>query len=465
MKKTLFAGLTVLEPGEGLDTDSGAFAGRDRETVDHLLEVGAKTHRHTGLNGLSSPAAALGAAVVASGGTIGADLAVSLGYTLEDNAGGETMLSPVASVSTQPPLEGPQAAPSAAFDSGGGSLMVNTYFYGVTFTDGEGGETPLGPTINVERPPGFASGRVDLSQLNFGLVAAGAKGWRLYRATGGGTFNLLATGSSGEATFVDDGSKSVECSVHPPAGEQNTTLGINTLLVTLPASGALGSATFINLYASISGDFGGGSFLQQFPVASAGHVVAFSKLELTAISPPSVNLSIGGAHQIDPDTELLDWHWKRPVANVGALPASAEEGDTRMVSSFSSPTAYVFHNGKWEPWQAGGSGTTGPWEKMTPLESPWVGTKSPEWPPAFRVKGDTVELAGAVASGANGSTIFTFPVGARPAANIRFGIGEGVNNTGITLEVKTNGKLISINHQSSICYLSGLSFPLGAPPP
>jgi hypothetical protein len=464
MKKTLFAGLTVLEAGEGLDTDSGAFTGRDRETTDHLLEVGAKTHRHTGLNGLASPSVALGAAVVASAGTIGADLDVSLGYTLEDSVGGETLISPVTAVSTGSPVEGPQAAPSAAFDSAGGSLLVNTYFYGVTFTDGEGGETPLGPTVNVERPPGFASGRVDLSQLNFGLAAAGAKGWRLYRATGGGTFNLLATGGTGESTFVDDGTKSVECSVHPPAGETNTTLGINTLLVTLPTTG-LASASFINVYASITGDFGGGSFLQQFPVASAGAVVPFSKLELLSISPPSVNLSIGGAHQIDPDTELIDYHWKRPVANVGDLPGTAEEGDTRMVSSFSSPTAYVFHNGKWEPWQAGGSGTTGPWTRMTPLEGEWEGTSSPEWPPAFRVKGDEVELAGGIMEGADGVTIFTFPVGARPAANVRIGLGEGVANAGITLEVKTDGRLIAINSQNAIVYLTGLSFPLGAPPP
>lgn len=462
MKKTPFAGLTILEPGDSLDTDSGAFAGVDRETIDRLLHVGAKTHRHDGSNGLTSPSAPPGAAITASAGTIPAGLDISVGYTLEDATGGETTLSPVVTVSTRGAVEAPQAAPSAAADYTGGALLVNTYFYATTFTDGEGGETPLGPAVSLERAPGFASGRVHLSALSFGMAAAGGKGWRLYRAIGGGSYCLLATGTAD--TFTDDGTISAQCDVHPPAGEENTTVGVSTLIVTLP-SGGLQGAPFINLYVSVTGDFSGGSFVAQYPLASAGRTVVFADIDPTATRPPSVNLSIGGAHQIDPDTELIAWHWKRPVTNVGELPAG-EEGDVRMVSSFSTPTAYVFHNGKWEIWQAGGSGTVGPWTNMTSgLNSPWVGTKSPEWPPSYRVVGDRVELAGAVASGANGSTIFTLPPEARPKANLRLGFGEGVSNAGITLEVKTTGAIVAINTQSAISYLTGLSFPLGAPPP
>jgi hypothetical protein len=464
MKKTLFAGLTVLEPGESLDTDSGAFTGSDREVEDRLFHIGAKTHRHNGLAGLGNPATPLGASIIASAGTIPAALDISLGYTLEDETGGETMLSPIVTVSTPPLVSAPPAAPSAAASYAGGSLLVNTYFYAQTFTDGEGGETPLGPAVTVERQPGFASGKITVSNLTFGLEAAGAKGWRLYRAIGGGSYSLIATGGAASHSFTDDGTVSAECDVHPPAGEENTTLGVGTLLLTLP-SGGLSSATAINVYASVTGDFGGGSLLGSFPVASAGHTAAFASLELSSLSPPPVNRSIGGAHQIDPDTELIDWHWKRPTDTVPDLPASAEEGDVRMVSSFSTPTAYVFHNGKWEIWQAGGSGTTGPWEKMTSgLEHGWVGTQSPEWPPAYRVKGDTVELAGGVASGSVGQAIFTLPPGARPAAIVRLGIGEGTSNAGITLEVRTDGSVIPVATNGAIIYLTGFSFPLGTPP-
>lgn len=330
MKKSLFAGLTILEPGEGLSTDNGAFIGVDRETIDHLLEIGAKTHRHTGLSGLENPTAPASAGVVASGGTLAAGLGISVGYTLEDSNGGETMLSPVAAVSTQNPLSGPTAAPSGAFNSAAGSLLVNTYFYAVSWTDGEGGETPVGPAVTVERPPSFASGRIILTQLNFGMAAAGAKGWRLYRATGGGTYNLLATGGPATSEFIDDGNQSLDCDTHPRGEEENTTLGVSSLLVTIP-SGVQAGTAFINLYASLTGDFSGGSFLGQYPVSSAGHVVAFSTLELSAASPPATNHSIGGAHQIDPETELLNFHWKGPVAGSGSL-GSGTLGDVRLTT-------------------------------------------------------------------------------------------------------------------------------------
>jgi Collagen triple helix repeat (20 copies) len=325
MEKSLFAGLTILDPGEGLSTDDGAFVNADRRVIDHLLEVGAKTHRHTGLNGLASPSAPASAAIIGSGGTLAAGLGISVGYTLEDDVGGETMLSPVTTLTTLPALSEPTAAPSGVADYGGGALDVDTYYYALTFSDGEGGETPLGPAVGVERVPGFASGRVTLTQLSFGVEAAGAVGWRLYRAIGGGSFDLLTTGGVGQDEFVDDGTTSADCDVHPP--QENSTAGVSTLLVSLPV--AVSSAAFINLYASITGDFSGGSFLGRYPVASAGNLVAFPAFELSTASPPSVNLSIGGAHQIDPDTELLDWHWKRPVGASSTLP-SGVLGDVRL---------------------------------------------------------------------------------------------------------------------------------------
>lgn len=358
MRKSIFAGLSILEPGESLGDDNGAFTGRDRETIDRLLQRGAKTHRHNGLEGLINPDTGPGVSIVASGGTIPADLAISIGYTLEDSEGGETMISAATVASTGSAIEGPHAAPSAAFTPASGALLVDTYFYATTFTDGEGGETPRGPAVSTERPPGFASGAVVVSQLTFGMEAAGAAGWRLYRATGGGTFNLLATGGAGTDSFVDDGNHSLDCSTHPPAGGANTTVGINTMLVTLPASGAVAGAAFINLYGSITGDFSGGSFLGQYPVASAGAVVPFSDLDFSQVSPPSVNLSIGGAHKIDPDTELLDWHWKRPVAVKAELPKVAEHGDVRLV--LAEDIAYEFNaEGEWEELAGSGEGGGG----------------------------------------------------------------------------------------------------------
>lgn len=325
MRKSLFAGLTILEPGESLSSDNGAFTGVDRERADRLLEIGAKTHRHNGLAGLTNPSVAASGAVVGSGGLIGAELGISIGYTLVDADGGETMISPLAAVSTGAALPEPSHAPSAQVSHASGVLPVNTYFYCFTYVDGEGGETLASPAVNAERQPGFEAGQVLISALSVG-APAGAVGWRLYRAIGGGTFDLLASGEVLEDAYADLGIDSPNCDIHPPL--EATTAGLNTLLVTLPSSGLQG-APFINVYGSVTGDLSGGSFLGQYPLSSAGQTAVFRKLEPDAASPPPVNLSIGGADQIDPDTDILDWHWKRPVLSSGAL-GSGGKGDVRL---------------------------------------------------------------------------------------------------------------------------------------
>lgn len=353
MKLSLFAGLEILEAGEPLSINNGAFTGRDREVVDRLLRIGAKTHRHTGANGLANPTVSPSASVVASGGSIGASLGLSIGYTEEDPDGGETMLSPVVTVSTASALGAPGGAPSAAVDTASGQLLVNTYFYGITYTDAEGGETSLGPAVNCERPPGFASGQIKLTHLNDRMLEVGAAGWRLYRAVGGETFNLLATGDASKSEFTDDGTHSLDCQTHPPAGESNTTNSINTLVVNLPTPI---EGEWINVYATTTGDFSGGTLIGSFPAASGGMAAVFSSLEQRGSAPPPVNLSIGGAHQIDPDTELLDWHWKRPVATEGDLPVGAEDGDARVVLADGS--IWIFAGAEWKLASAGGGGST-----------------------------------------------------------------------------------------------------------
>lgn len=333
MKKTPFAGLTILDPGEGIDTDNGAFAEKDRSTIDAFLRLGAKLHRHNAKPGLINPLSTPSGAIIASGGTIAPEVTLSIGYTLEDGQGGETQLSPLATLSTGPPMTLPLAAPSAAFESAGGNLAVNTYYYGVTYGDGEGGETPLGPVVSVERPPGFASGRVKVTNLTFGMVAAGAVEWRLYRSIGGGKFSLLKTGNSSLDFFTDDGSTGAACDVNPPLDSENTTKHINTLQVVLPPLDSnMASASLIKLYVSNSGEFGGATLLDTYPIGSAGHSAVYRNLELQDQSPPDVNTSVGGANQIDPDTELLDWHWKRPVTGSANL-GSGLLGDVRLVNT------------------------------------------------------------------------------------------------------------------------------------
>lgn len=331
MQKTLFAGLTVLEPDESLLEDGAAFIGRDRDIIDHFLEVGAKTHRHNGLPGLTDPTGPLGSAfVVASGGSIQAGLTFALAYSLSDAENGETLIGEATVVSTPDPIDIPSQQLVGSADYGdGGSLLVDTYYYAISWVDDSGGETPVGPPIGIERDPGYANARIQIGHLASGMASVGATGWRLYRATGGGAYHYLASGANDY--FSDDGSHALDCDTEPLPDDVNTTNGDGSLVVELPAPASFdGDASLINVYLSDDGSFTGDVSLESFAIGSAGHRVVYRTL--TGVGegqPPDVSTSIGGASMIDPDTELLDWHWKRPVASAGAL-GSGEYGDVRM---------------------------------------------------------------------------------------------------------------------------------------
>src|SRR6476469_6581805 len=99
MRKTLFAGLTVLDEDESVTDDGASFINQDRDTIDRYLELGAKTHRHNAAAGLTDPQAAPSAAVLASGGALPSDTTYTIGYTAEDSNEGETILSPPVTVS------------------------------------------------------------------------------------------------------------------------------------------------------------------------------------------------------------------------------------------------------------------------------------------------------------------------------------------------------------------------------
>lgn len=327
MQKTPFAGLTELDVSESILEDNGAFTGRDRETIDRFLQVGAKTHRHDGSAGLSNPTNAPSAAVIASAGTIAADLSLNIGYTAQDEQRGETLLSPIATVSTPGPLTEPQQAPSAEVKYDAGNLTQDNYYYGISYVDAEGGETPLGPVVIATRQPGHANARVSLTHINDGMAAAGATAWRLYRQRAGGAFAYLASGTT--SSYMDEGNVSPVCDINPPNDNFNTTNSVNTLKVTLPSKANLPSGTaYINLYLSQSGTFTGQTFLEQFPVASAGQTIVYKSLELQDDQPPDVNTSIGGAAKITL-SEIEGLQWKAPVTASASL-GSGEKGDVKL---------------------------------------------------------------------------------------------------------------------------------------
>ena len=169
---------------------------------------------------------------------------------------------------------------------------------------------------------------------------------------------MLASGTGD--TYTDDGSDSVNCDIGPLSPEINTTNGDNTIVLGLPSADVyVAEGDFINVYMSEDGTFSGDVLIDQFPVSSAGASVVYPSLEFLEGQPPDTNSSVGGASKIDPDTDILDWHWKRPVAVVGDLPIpGSENGDARVV--IDEATAYYFLDGAWyAPAGGGGGGGSG----------------------------------------------------------------------------------------------------------
>lgn len=363
MNKTRFAGLTRLDPSDPLSTDSASFQSRNPNIEDRLLEIGAVTHRHDDHAALGNPSqlSTPSGTVVASGGNIPSDFAMAFGYTLNDADGGETTLSGVGVAATAPGYDPPASGIEAAVDYLSGALVTATYHYGLTMLDGEGGETALGPVVDAERQPGFASAKVTLSGLSTDLGVNGATAWGLYRAMGGGNWVFLGSGTAD--TFVDNGVECVDCSRTPPDDLNQTTNQANTLLVKVPTNDpAWSQSTSFNLYLTIDGDFGDSMFIGNFPLASGGLDIPIRQLDFAAFSPPDVSTSIHGAHKIDPDTELLDWHWKRPVVDKTVLPAGTK-GDVRLVTDSGVLWGVLAASAaSWTDWSplgggGGGSGT------------------------------------------------------------------------------------------------------------
>lgn len=351
MHSTFFAGLTELEPWEPISTDGSAIQARNPSITDHFLKIGVVTHRHDAHAALADPVVAPSAAVVSSGGAIPAGLTIELGVTVTDADAGETLLSPTVSVATGGGLSRPESAPVVEADYTGGTLRTDTYFYGVTLLDGGGGETSIGPMAQVTREPGYASGQVQVSGLFDLIDGTEAVAWKLYRATGGSDWAYIASGV--EDTFTDTGGICADCSAQPPREGTNTTGQTSLLQVTLPSFPS-GAVDYL-VYATLDGSFSAPSLLGSYPVASAGAVVEYPTLDFLDGRPPLVSTCVPGASKIDPDTDLLDWHWKRPVASAAALPVDAEEGDVRV--TLDDGQVHVYVGGAWAGGGGGGGGS------------------------------------------------------------------------------------------------------------
>jgi hypothetical protein len=372
---TQFAGLVALDDGDPITVDGGSFLTKNPRITDHLLGVGAVTHRHDAHAAVPNPQVAA-SGVVASDGSLPAGTSYALTYTIVDSSGGETLPAPGLALSTGAGAGSPTIAPTVAPDYTQGIMPAGGYFYGLTYTDGLGGETTMGPSTFATLDPGYASGAVDLSGMSAELVANGGQAvtWRLWRSYEGADWHLVTEAATD--TYVDTGFDPPDNPALPPA--QSTTSGTNSLSITLPsaeAEPALAQATAINVYLAADSSYQDPCLYAQLAPSAAGTTFAITAATVTQGSPPHVSTSIRGAQQIDPDTELIDFPWKRPVATLSALPIAANtDGDIRETLDTHLLYTWDADTSAWAT-TTGETGATGP---AGPRGSLWyAGTGAP----------------------------------------------------------------------------------------
>jgi hypothetical protein len=382
MLKTPFAGLTSLDPGDPLSLDGYSFQSRNPVIIDQLLRLGVIAHKHDAHAALvhHSPGIDPTVAVVDTGGTIPADLSIYVGYTLIDADGGETVLNDnVQVVTTQAGLVPPDSAPLLASDHDAGTLLADSYTYGVTVADGVGGETTMSPTETITIDPGYPNSEITISGLSDIVTEAGGTEWRLWKMVGAGQWGLIETGTTDEV--LDDGSLASDCTVTPPLDTSGGTMATSKLQVTVPATDQPAEAVSFRVYASIDGDFTSPALLGTYPVADLGTMKQYTSLTLGAGAPPEVTTAYGGADKIDPDTDMLDFPWKRPVANLAALPATGnDDGDIR--ETLNDHALHAWTGSAWVAVGGGGSSTD-----LTKIPGgtlvQWVRSGDNTWPLAY----------------------------------------------------------------------------------
>lgn len=352
MEWTPFAGLTALDENDSITVDGASFLIKNPRITDHFLQIGAVTHRHDGHEPLPNPTAALSGTTSTTGGQLApGDYAVT--YTVLDADGGETMPAPPLTLSLTGGVGAPNVTPVVTLDYTSGIMPDGDYFYALTYTDGAGGETTIGPSAFVYVDPGYASAAVALSGLSAEL--SGTMQWRLWRSYEGADWHLVTQGATD--TFLDDGFDPPDNPALPP--EQDSTNQQGLIRVTLPdasAELAVAHGSAIRVYLAPDTTFVAACFYTQVPVASGGATLTIANDSVQEGSPPHVSTSVRGAAQLNPDTDILAWHWKSPAANAAALPMTGNgDSDVRVTSDTQIVWIWDQADAIWRQWNPGGS--------------------------------------------------------------------------------------------------------------
>lgn len=354
-EQTAFVGLEVLAPGEPLSTDGFRFTAINPAITARVLQVGAVTHKHDAHAAVANPSEAPAVTTAAEGGSLPSSTTLHAAFTWVDDDGGETLASPPESITTRAGLEAPTGAPTLAVDYTAGNLLAGNWDFALTVTDGAGGETTIGPSESIVVEPGHEHAQIHITNLKALREEVGGTTHRLWRRLNGGIWYLIEEGTGAEV--LDDGSLAGDCTVQPPI---NTTAnGTSTMSVTVGEAAPARAASF-NLYVAEDGAFPSPCFIANYPLSEIGKAILLTALEQVNGEPPLVSLSLPGASKIDPDTDMIAWPWKRPVADEGALPTEGNEnGDVRETLNDHHLHAWDGESKTWVEIAGGGGGGGG----------------------------------------------------------------------------------------------------------
>jgi hypothetical protein len=426
MDKTPFAGLTRLDPSDPLSEDGFSFQSENPTVLDELLRLALVLHKHDAHAALPNPTEDPTVVSNDAGGTIPADLSITVGYTLLDANGGETALNADPQVvTTQGGIDTPDAGPDLTHSALAGTLVAGSYAYAVSITDGLGGETLLGPSSDVLVPTGSATNEINVEGLTQIVTDAGGDGWRLWRSINGDAWGLLATGALATDDFLDDGTTPCDCGQHPPTTDTGNTNATNQLQVTVPSDAINDQATQFRIYATTDAEFASPSVLGTYDIADLDAIKTYNSLTtLGDGAPPDVSRAMPGADQIDALTDIANLTWRPPVANAAALPDDDPDGAVRVTLDDNALHIFELAGPTWHDVAGGGGGGSG-WEapvadagdlpgsgntegdvRMT-LDTNWLWrwhTGDDEWKLISKPFPSTDEVSWATASLADGAT-------------------------------------------------------------
>jgi hypothetical protein len=228
--------LTKLKSGEDFSTNDYAFTGRNIDSIDQKLYLGAEGHHHDGVEAsIPDPTISLGVELIAGGGNIPGGRTMRYKYTWVDQYGQETAPSPEITVTTPSPIAAP-GIPTVVFASGGSLLPGNYYYVLTAWKDANTLETNPGGRAYTSLT--FTSGN-RMAVLTFPSLPAGADGFNIYRRSPGSSkFQFLESvdlsGPTPPTTYEDDGTTEEDCNRTVPT--RNNTSTSNSIRVTLPGA-------------------------------------------------------------------------------------------------------------------------------------------------------------------------------------------------------------------------------------